>query len=112
MVALLIINRGPVDEIIDEVFERVLTNQQDYTEWQDYPFECFPTTMIKCACDEFSQEIISLFHSAAREGNLKTGIVAKYIFDQLSRLGLNPHAVTYVYLTPTGIELTLEVTHG
>lgn len=112
MGALLIINRGPVDEIIDEVFERILTNQQDYTEWQDYPMECFPTTMIKCACDEFSQEIISLFQSAPREGNLKTGIVAKYIAGQLKRFGVNPHAVTYVYHTPTGIELTLEVNHG
>lgn len=111
MGATLIINRGPVDEIIDEVFERVLTNQQDYTEWQDYPFECFPPAMMKCACDEFSQDIISLFHIAPREGNLKTGIIAKYMFDQLNRLGLNPHAVTYVYITPTGIELSLEVNH-
>lgn len=112
MSALLMINRGPVDEIIDQVFERVLTNQQDYSEWQDFPHECFPATIIKCACDDFSQEIISLFHSVAREGNMQTGIVANYILDQLWRFGISPHAVRYVYLTPTAIELTLEVNHG
>lgn len=115
---LVLINRGPVDDRVETILESILMENPEYSDWQDYPQECIPPRVLKTARDELSKYMVDMLHEGI--GHIQNvitcaahwfdvvGYVARYIYYQIQRLGINARAITYVELQPNAIQLTLE----
>lgn len=108
MGVMLLINRGPVEEIIEAIFERVLCDQQDYYEWMDFPVESFPPALMRAACDDMSRRVIEIMNLPAPQESSDLHTLGSYIKFHLSRFNICLSTVRYVYISNSSIELTLE----